>query len=56
MSLFQKKVDDLIKEQLEALKNEKKISDEDAKEIYRKETTQAKINALIELEKNKKID
>lgn len=56
MSLFQKKVDDLIKEQLEALKKEKIISDDDAKEIHRKETTQAKINALIELEKNKKSD
>lgn len=53
MSMFQKKVDDLIKEQLEALKKNKKISDDDAKEIHKKETTQAKINALIELEKNK---
>jgi len=56
MSIFQKKVDELIKQQLEDLKKNKKISDEEAKEIYRKETTQAKINALIELEKKKKDD
>lgn len=54
MSIFQKRVDDLIKQQLEELKKEKIISDDEAKEIHRKETTQAKINALIELEKKKK--
>lgn len=56
MSMFQKKVDDLIKAQLEELKKNKKISDKEAKEIHRKETTQAKINAIIALEKGKKND
>jgi hypothetical protein len=56
MSIFQKRVDDLIKQQLDMLKKDKVISDDEAKEIHRKETVQAKINALIELEKKKEID
>jgi hypothetical protein len=56
MSIFQKKVDDLIKKELDALKKKKVLTDDEAKEIHRKETTQAKINALIEKQKKEKND
>lgn len=50
MSIFQKKVDSLIKKELEALK---KAKNEEAKAIHKKETTQAKINRLLEEQKKK---
>lgn len=53
MSIFQKKVDEMIQKELEALKKKKNLTDEEAKEIHRKETTQAKINRLLEEEKKK---
>lgn len=56
MSIFQNKVDELIKKELENLKKNKKNKEDEAKEIHRKETTQAKINKLIEAQKDKKDD
>ena len=57
MSIFQNKVDDLIKKELKALKNsKKKEKEEEAKRIHKGETTQAKINRLLEEQKNKKND
>lgn len=57
MNNYQNKVDDLIKKELEKLKSKKKKKTEDeAKEIHRKETTQAKINRLIEEQKKAKND
>lgn len=53
MSIFQKRVDDLIKKELEALKKKNKLTDDEAKAIHEKETTQAKINRLLEAEKKK---
>lgn len=53
MSIFQKKVDELIKKELEDLKRKNKLTDDEANEIYRHETTQAKINRLLEKEKQK---
>lgn len=43
----------MIQKELEALKKKKNLTDEEAKEIHRKETTQAKINRLLEEEKRK---
>lgn len=44
MSIFQKKVDSLIKQELEALK---KAKQDEAEAIHERETTQAKINRLL---------
>lgn len=46
----------MIKKELESLKSNKKKKEDEAKEIHRKETTQAKINRLLEEQKNKKSD
>ncbi len=54
MSIFQKKVDSLIKKELEALKEAKKKKEDEAKAIHKRETTQSKINRLLEEQKKEK--
>jgi len=56
MSIFQKKVDSLIKKELDALKEAKKKKVDEAKAIHKRETTQAKINRLLEEQKKEKED
>ncbi len=51
MSIFQKRVDALIKKELEDLKEKKSSKSDKAKEIHKKQTTQSKINELIEQQK-----
>lgn len=55
MSIFQKTVDALIKKELESIKKAKIDKEKEAKDIYKKETTQSKINDLIE-KQNKEND
>ena len=54
MSIFQKKVDSLIKKELEAIKEAKKKTVDEAKAIHKRETTQSKINRLLEEQKKEK--
>ncbi len=53
MSIFQKRVDALIKKELEDLKKKGTKTDV-AKEIHKKQTTQEKINELIKSQKKNK--
>ncbi|MBI9015564.1 MAG: hypothetical protein JEZ08_25320 [Clostridiales bacterium] len=54
MSIFQKKVDSLIKKELEALKEAKMKKVDEAKAIHKRETTQSKINRLLDEQKKEK--